>query len=249
MLKRIATMSALAVLALSVSSSATISVAQAATVAPRDITVTPSNIMSPLVPMRKTRGDREFGGGPMVNCNVYLYVTPDRRQIRAKIHFKAQETKGDRSTVDEVFYRPVYNAPRGKTIDRILDAPSSAVSFRSKSGGFQFLGPGEDFRQFINTLVGLAKQVLAAERTLSDRRSDTREIRQARGLLDRLESASGEIPLEGNHVHVVHPKSGPVSLMAIVGDTGGDDISDDRNGKDDTRIQSIVFKPLRVRLR
>ena len=35
--------------------------------------------------------------------------------------------------------------------------------------------------------------------------------------------------------------------MAVVGDTGGPDISTDRNGKDDTRLESIAFDEIRVR--
>ena len=57
------------------------------------------------------------------------------------------------------------------------------------------------------------------------------------------------LPSQGNHVHVRAPSSGPVQLFAIVGDTGGPDISTDENPKDDTRIDGIRFRPIQIRLR
>lgn len=215
-----------------------------------DRTVTLSNIETPLVPMRKTQGDREFGGnGPDITCRTDLRISADRRSIEAVIYFKARETKSDWSTTEETFVRTVYRAPSGKTIDRILDGTRSQVNFRSRKAGFQILGPGEDFQAFIRTLKDIVNQVLDAERTLADRDSDTDEVRRAREVLSRIESVTSGLQFQGNHVHVQHPSSGPVAVYAIVGDTGGDDISKDRNPKDDTRIQAVEFKPLRVRLR
>ena len=213
-------------------------------------TVRPTDIETALVPTRKTRGDREFGGnGPDIICRTDLRVSRDRRSIEAVIYFKAAETKSDWSTVEETFTRTVFRAPRGKTIDRILDSTRSEVRFRSQKAGFQILGPGEDFKKFINTLNDLVNQVLDAERTLSDRRSDSREVRRAREILGRINSTVSGLQLQGNHLHIKHPDRGPVALYAIVGDTGGGDISKDRNPKDDTRIQAIEFKPIRVRYR
>ena len=57
----------------------------------------------------------------------------------------------------------------------------------------------------------------------------------------RPRESSERIVLGGNN-------GGPVRIFAIVGDTGGPDISNDENGKDDTRINSIMFKKLRISL-
>jgi hypothetical protein len=43
----------------------------------------------------------------------------------------------------------------------------------------------------------------------------------------------------GNAVSTVVATDGPVMFFAVVGDTGGNDISDDGNPKDDTRIVGI----------
>jgi hypothetical protein len=41
---------------------------------------------------------------------------------------------------------------------------------------------------------------------------------------------------------------GPVAVFAIVGDTGGPDISTDDNPKDDTRIERIEFARVRLNM-
>jgi hypothetical protein len=46
--------------------------------------------------------------------------------------------------------------------------------------------------------------------------------------------------------HLIVPSSGPVSMILVVGDTGGDDISTDNDCTCDTRIRRIEFKPLSV---
>ncbi len=209
-----------------------------------------TDITTELVPNRLTQGDREFGGnGPDVTCRVTLQLSSDRRKIEAKIDFKARETKSDWSTVEESFVRTVFTAPAGKTIDRIVSPTTSTVSFRSKAAGFQLLGPGEDFKKFVEMVEQIANQLMDAERTLSNRSSDTREVEKARRIIGDVSRGVKDMQFEGNHVHMEHPSSGPVSVMAIVGDTGGDDISKDRNGKDDTRIEAIMFNRVQVQYR
>lgn len=250
MFKKLLTTTALATLAFGSVHATAVATGSGVAQAGATQTVTLSDIETALVPMRKTQGDREFGGnGPQIICRTSLRVSSDRRAIEAVTYFKARETKSDWSTVEETFTNVVYRAPSGKTIDRILDPASSEVRFLSRAGGFQFLGPGEDFKTFINTLNDLVNQVLDAERTLANRSSDTSEVRQARDILNRVNSVTNGLSFQGNHVHIQRPTTGPVALFAIVGDTGGDDISDDRNGKDDTRIQAIEFKPIRVQFR
>ncbi len=48
--------------------------------------------------------------------------------------------------------------------------------------------------------------------------------------------------------HVITPASGPVSLLVVVGDTGGADISGDADCNCDTRIVRIELKPISVTL-
>lgn len=219
--------------------------------APTSAQIELTDIETPLVPTRLVRGDREFGGnGPNVLSRVRLEVSRDRRSIVAKIYFKASETKSDWSTTEANWSRTVFRAPGGKRIDRILGRTSSEVRFTSRSAGFQILGPGDDFKSFVKELEKIVNAVLDAERALSDRSSDTREVRDARRVLSQVESATAGLNFQGNHVHTVHPRvDGPVNLFAIVGDTGGDDISKDSNPKDDTRIQAIKFNPIRVQYR
>ncbi|PRQ09871.1 hypothetical protein [Enhygromyxa salina] len=222
---------------------------EALALAPSSAEIELTDIETPLVPTAVLRGDREFGGnGPDIISSVKLELSGDRRSIIAKVYFKATETKGDRSTTEARWDRTVFTAPSGKRIERIESPTYSQVVFTSRSAGFQILGPGEDFKKFITELEKLVNMVFDAERMLAGRPADTSEVRRARDLLNTLESAAGAINFEGNHVHIVHPEAdGPVSLFAIVGDTGGDDISKDNNPKDDTRIQAIKFNKVKVR--
>ncbi len=224
---------------------------EALALAPSTAEVELNDIETALVPTRLLRGDREFGGnGPNIISRVRLEITPNRRSIVAKVYFKATETKSDWSTTEANWTRTVFTAPGGKRIDRILSRTYSEVRFKSKSAGFQILGPGDDFKKFIRTLETIANTVLDAERTLSGRPADTREVREMRELLGKVERGIAGLNFQGNHVHTVHPTAdGPVNLFAIVGDTGGDDISKDSNPKDDTRIQAIKFNKIRIRYR
>jgi hypothetical protein len=58
--------------------------------------------------------------------------------------------------------------------------------------------------------------------------------------------------IRGDHIHIVtslgDDRTELVKLFAIVGDTGGLDISDDDNPKNDTRIVAIEFNPVRIEL-
>ncbi|MEX1366049.1 MAG: hypothetical protein AB1Z98_23175 [Nannocystaceae bacterium] len=248
MLKKLLIASALSTLSLGIALG---SPTPALAIAPSTAEVELTDIETALVPTRLVRGDREFGGnGPNIISRVRLEVSRDRRSILAKIYFKATETKSDWSTTEANWTRTVFRAPSGKTIDRILSPTSSEVRFTSRKAGFQILGPGDDFKRFVTELEKIVNAVLDAERTLSNRSSDTREVRDARRFLGQVESATAGLNFQGNHVHTVHPTTdGPVNVFAIVGDTGGDDISKDDNPKDDTRIQAIKFNKVRVRYR
>lgn len=211
------------------------------------------NAIDNLVPMKKTKGDREFGGnGPKVYMNVKLQLSTDRRGVDAVVRFKAEETKGDRSTVDETFSPiRVYTAPSGKTIKSILGRTSSTLNYTcDKPGGFQFLAPGEDFRDFAKAIMDIVDMVIDAEKALANRQNNTREVQQYQQFASRARQGLEGMTFQGNHVFTLPEDSagGPVALFSFVGDTGGDDISDDRNGKDDTRIVRIDFSKVRVEL-
>lgn len=217
-----------------------------------------NDITEKLVPSRLLRGDREFdGNGPRITSSVTLAVSPDKRSIVAKIRFKAEETKSDWSTTEQEWERPVYTAPAGRTIASIEGAvnedgsfepgASSSVSFVSKKGGFQLLGPTADFKEFLNKLTEIVDKIIQAEAQINNRTEETQEVKDYRRLMDAVEQGTAFLPEEENHVHLKAPESGPVRVFAIVGDTGGPDISNDQNPKDDTRINAITFKKLRIR--
>jgi hypothetical protein len=217
-----------------------------------------NDITEKLVPSRLLRGDREFdGNGPRITSSVTLAVSPDKRSIVAKIRFRAEETKSDWSTTEQEWERPIYTAPAGRTIASIEGAvnedgsfepgASSSVNFVSKKGGFQLLGPTADFKEFLNKLTEIVNKVIQAEAQLNNRTEETQEVKDYRKLIETIEQGTAFLPEEENHVHLKAPDSGPVRVFAIVGDTGGPDISNDQNPKDDTRINAITFKKLRIR--
>lgn len=203
-----------------------------------------------LVPQTLIRGDREFGGnGPDISCTVEIRTSTDRRSIVADVHFRAVETKGDRSTTDQRWQQTVYQAPAGKTISRILGESRSVVSFRSKKAGFQLIAPGEDTAAFFRQLDQWATAVMDAHMRMATLGVGDPVFRSAQKFINEFNAGARDAMVRGNHVHNVVPSSGPVAIMSIVGDTGGDDISDDANGKDDTRIEAITFREIRVELR
>jgi len=219
-----------------------------ATAAPVTTTVKLSDIRQQLVPNTLVAGDREFGGnGPDIHCTATLYVTPDKRHIIANIDFDARETKSDWSETKRDWTRTVYTAPKDKTIDAIVDNVVSSAHFVSKPAGAQILGPSPDFSKFLSDFAKVSSAVLMFT-SASVGAPVTPEQLQMKALFDKVVAGSAFLNSEGNHVHVVKPASGPVLTFAIVGDTGGPDISDDNDGKDDTRINAIAFRPLRVRL-
>jgi hypothetical protein len=211
--------------------------------APRTVSVRLKDINKPLVPTRKIRGDREFGGGPQVNTRVELKISKNRRRIEAHVWFRAEERKDDRSTVDETFVVPVYDAPKGQVVTKILGERVATASFKGKNAGLQILVPGTDVAKFFREFTKLANRVWDAKMLLMGKPPRTKAGRKkwnaAKRLLKQLDMGKAGSVFQKNHVHMRTPKRGPVKLMAIVADTGGDDISHDRNGKDDCRIVAI----------
>lgn len=109
---------------------------------PAPIVETPTEVniqnIGTLCPTRLTQGDREFGGGPLINSRVELRASADNTGIDAHVYFKAEETGGDRTTVEENFAPiRVYTAPAANRIVRIEDAFRSAqvVNYRGAGAG------------------------------------------------------------------------------------------------------------------
>jgi hypothetical protein len=238
--------------------------------APTTQDVSLTNIIEQLVPTKVMKGDREFDGhGPDVTTTVNVKISDDGSKLEARVYFKAKETQHDWSETKGEWLRTVYTAPSGKKIKKIVGAlqdgqvissptcigssagrcVSSTSTFKSERAGFQFIMPSESWVQWIETIKDLVEQVIQAEQQLNDRDEPTPEEREALRVLDFVERGTAFIPSQGNHVHVVSPQNdGPVQVLAVVGDTGGPDISNDSNGTDDTRINSIMFRKLRIEL-
>jgi hypothetical protein len=95
--------------------------------------------------------------------------------------------------------------------------------------------------------VELVEKVIVAEQQMNDRDAPTPEERQALEIMEWVKQGKAFIPTAQNKVYLKSPDDdGPVRVFAIVGDTGGPDISTDSNGRDDTRVNSVMFKPLRI---
>jgi hypothetical protein len=196
-----------------------------------------------LVPSTKTartHGDRELDGAPLIDCKVTLRVAPDHGSILADVYFKVQETKGDYTMAEETWTKEVYTAKKGTKIVAIESPTVCHVHFRGKAGGFQFLAPTYDWAGPLELIGMMAAAAVAAWD------GDPATV----SVIAKLAEAAGGIKSGGNFIQVITPKErAAVSAFAIVGDTGGDDISDDSNPKDDTRIERIKLAPATIRLK
>jgi hypothetical protein len=179
---------------------------------------------------------------------VKLRVAKKGRAIVAVIDFKAKETKPDWSETRGTWIRTVFRQPTGPKIDEILDPTVSTVHFKSKPAGFQLFGPMSDFLVFLDRLAEIAKAVTLFVNPLGAPTGFVGTPMQKK-LYKTTRKGLAALEFGGNHVHVRAPNKGPVSVFAIVGDTGGPDISHDNNPKDDTRIQAIKFRPIKVRFK
>lgn len=207
-----------------------------ASAAPRQIKI--SNISEQLAPSRLLRGDREFDGhGPAVNSSVKLRIGDGGQALYADIYIHAKETKKDWSETEGRWTRKVWQAPRGSRISRIVSDSSSQTKFISKAAGFEILGPGADFKKFAGSILDAVSIITG---------------KSAEAILSLARAGVAAVPDGGDHIHIVTPlgddRTELVKLFAIVGDTGGADISDDTNPKNDTRIVAIEFNPVLVEL-
>ncbi len=104
-----------------------------------------------LCPSTLVGGDLEFGGnGPKVFGSVFLYRSDNDKELIARIHFNARETKSDfitgRSEVKGFWEIPVYRAPYGTYINGIVGKPFSQTNFEKvlQGGGQNEIFGGGD---------------------------------------------------------------------------------------------------------
>lgn len=200
-----------------------------------------------LVPTRKIRGDHEFGGGPLVNVSTNLRISPGRRRLLADVFFRAEETKDDQSTVEQTWRDlEVWTAPPGRVIRNFRGAPTSSAAFRGNDAGVQVVAPTTDAVDALG-VVSIAHEFLKPiMKAINPIAGAITEV--AGATVKAFQAGLKTIESQGNTVHIVIPRGGdgepfgPVEFFAIVADTGGDDISDDENPKDDTRIVAIKFR-------
>lgn len=104
------------------------------------VNATLTNITRELCPSTLERGDREFGGGPLININARLEITADGSGLDVIINYRAEETGGDRTTATGSFRERVFNAPAGNRIVRVdaATATSQVLNFRGAGAGAEF---------------------------------------------------------------------------------------------------------------
>lgn len=193
-----------------------------------------------LCPQLLVRGDREFDGhGPKVKCDVTLSLKNNNTEIWARINFEAKETVQDWSTTTATWNIKVYTTAYGKKIKRLAPDTDlfSRTAFISPKAGAQFLVPGSDLKQGLSTFFD--GQVIASA------------VLHAHGLpFDASPAIAAKLVetyVKDNEIVRTPSLEGrAVRFFHIVGDTGGDDISNDSNCKDDTRIEKIEFFPMKV---
>lgn len=204
---------------------------------PRGELVHPVDITDPLVPTAVLKGDREFGGhGPDITTRLKLAVSPEGRHVVARIYFLAFETASNWSTTEATWEKIVYTAPPGRRILALASPASSEVRFTSPSAGFQVLFPGEDLGDATELIEKVSENIVAVLRFVPKAGDIAEGVHVS---LSAFLQGLKAVGYAGNTVMTVVPTDGPVLFFAIVGDTGGDDISGDDNPKDDTRIVGI----------
>ena len=211
-------------------------------------TFTPPAMTTQLCPKDLDAGDREFDGhGPHVKAVVQLKIAADGRSLLADIGLRAKEKAPDWSETHANWTKTLWTAPAGKKISAINTPLKSKVEFDSDPAGFQFIAPSDDMQQFVIACTEIAKFVIQAYADLS---GDQNSAAEAERIRQQIEDTARALRLNGgNHVYLVPPTTpGPVATFAIVGDTGGPDVSTDDVCKDDTRIERIDYAPITVTL-
>ena len=185
---------------------------------------------TPRIPKKLLRGDREFDGGPFITTVIWFTIGADGRSLTRHIYFRAEETKGDYTTVEDswVDERIELKLPKNMCIQGFAGPHYSVFAFRGKDAGAQIFGPLGDVKEIL-------RSTLQALGIVPDKTID--EI--VDGMSDGNPDTETPKPVMG----------GPVEGMELVGDTGGPDVSDDDDPKDDTHIKSIKFGKILLYLR
>ena len=214
----------------------------------------------------RTMGDRDFGRGPEIEFDIRLRVGESGKNILADVFLYMREVgendPGKRTILDTTrrgqpedqnhFFDLEVLPSTGRKIlevdgipvdDLSAESLRSHVVFRGVNAGAQFGAPISldeakfAARSIIEVVAGITE---AATPELA---------KEAASAAEYLKSTSGDLmtlTINGNHVLTKSKVPGPVSMISVVGDTGGDDISDDVNPKDDARVIGIWFDPIRV---
>lgn len=204
------------------------------------MTIQPDDIVEWLCPDKLVRGDREFDGhGPKVKCEVKLRLSNDSTALFADIDFWAQETQQDWSTTEAQWSKKIYDAPYGVKIKNILSDRASRSQFISPPAGYQIFAPGADVAKAAYEFLDhtdIKSAVLSYYKVKKTEQDVLTNLIYT--YLDKGNQIVHVVPVEGTLVKFFH----------IVGDTGGDDISNDSNCNDDTRISKIEFFPIKLEL-
>ncbi|MBX9782178.1 MAG: hypothetical protein K2X48_02690 [Chitinophagaceae bacterium] len=204
------------------------------------VSVKPEDIVEELCPSALLRGDREFdGNGPRIKCEVKISLNRDSTQVWADIYFWAQETKSDWSTTERTWRKKIYDAPYGKKIAKINSDRASRTQFISPKAGMQIFVPGQDVSQALYNFLDFTDVNAAVLQAFGFTQNDKAGLSSIiKATIDRGNTIVRVPPVEGTLVKFFH----------IVGDTGAQDISEDDNCNDDTRIVKIEFFPIRLEL-
>lgn len=199
-------------------------------------------------PKSLLRGDREFdGNGPKIKCEVKIRLSENGKEIWADLTLWAQETVHDWSTTEGKWSKKIYDTPYGKTINKIVSETASRTEFISQPAGYQFIVPGQDVQKGLENFLNgqsISRDVLKDHGVPKEFLDVTgAPLHLSQDIIKNLVSSY----VHGNTVYKVPPLEGTlVYFFHIVGDTGGDDISNDDNCNDDTRIERIEFSPITV---
>jgi hypothetical protein len=105
---------------------------------------------------RLAQGDPEFAGnGPVVTLAVEIRISPDRRQVLARIAGTAQEFGGTTRAVVDAAAVPVYTVEPGGTIDAILGPTKATLGYRDSDHEADYLCEGLGEAPFRNRTVTL----------------------------------------------------------------------------------------------
>ena len=137
-------------------------VGEATTPAAETVTAISLSDIGELCPTTLVSGDREFGGGPLINVTARLERTADESGIDIIINYRAEETGGDHTTATGEFRQRVFNVAAGTRIVSLAAATSSSsvVNFRGAGAGAEFGICNEGVVQDAPVTGGLIRRIV-----------------------------------------------------------------------------------------